>query len=50
VAAERAGQGRWQAAAYDAARADAGYGLARNLSLASSDQAAQIAAKVVSGG
>jgi len=41
-------KGRWQAAAYDAARTDADYGLARNLSLASSDQAAQIAAKAAS--
>jgi hypothetical protein len=41
--------GRCQAAAYDAARTDADYDLARNLSLASSNQAAQIASKAASG-
>lgn len=38
-------KGRWQAAAADAARAEKDPELARNLSLASSDQAPQIAAQ-----
>lgn len=38
-------KGRWQAAAYDAARAEPSHDLARNLSLASSDQAPLIAAR-----
>ena len=38
-------KGRWQAAAADAARAKSSPELARNLSLASSDQAPQIAAQ-----
>lgn len=42
-------KGRWQAAAYDAARTDSDHDLARNLSLASSDEAAQIAATAASG-
>lgn len=38
-------KGRWQAAAADAARADSSPELARNLSLASSEEAPQIAAR-----
>jgi hypothetical protein len=40
-------KGRWQAAAADAARADSSPELARNLALASSEQAPQIAARAV---